>query len=71
MNYEIEDVRKEFIALVKECGNDYKAADILNDVCFGFGPNRSTISRIRRGEAKDTMTAMATILLKKGLNKDR
>jgi len=65
----IENIRKEFIALVNECGSDYKAADILNDVCLGFGPDRSTISRIRRGEAKDTMTAMATILLKKGLNK--
>jgi len=69
MSDDIEKLRDEFRELVKECGSDYKAENILNDVCFGFGPDRSTISRIRRGEAKDTMTAMATILLKKGLNK--
>lgn len=60
----IEDIRTDFIDLVAECGSDYKAAELLGEITEGFGPDRTTIGRIRSGEGKPAMIGMSTVLLR-------
>jgi hypothetical protein len=61
---DIEHIRNELISLIEEAGSDYKAAALLDNICEGYGPNRSTLTRMRNGEGKPTMVAMTTILLR-------
>jgi hypothetical protein len=61
---DIDHIRKELISLIEEAGSDYKAAALLDEICEGHGPNRSTLTRMRKGESKPTMIAMTTILLR-------
>lgn len=60
----IQEIQNEFIDLVAEAGNDYRAEELLDEITYGFGPSRATITRMRKGECKDTYLAMATRLLK-------
>lgn len=66
MSKDIEDIRTELIDLIEQAGNDYKAAELLNNLLEGFGPDRSTLLRMRQGQGqgKPTMIAMTTKLLK-------
>lgn len=64
MKRDIEKVREEFVSLVDECGSDYKAYELLNEIAEGFSPDRSMISRIRNGEGKPAMIGMSTVLLR-------
>lgn len=64
MSKDIEEIRNELTDLIELAGNDYKAAELLNDLLDGFGPDRSTLSRMRQGQGKPTMIAMTHKLLK-------
>lgn len=69
MSKDIEGIRTELIELIEQAGNDYKAADLLNKLLDGYGPDRSTLLRMRQGQGKSTMIAMTTKLLKISLAK--
>ena len=64
MSKDIEVIRTELIDLIEQAGNDYKAAELLNNLLEGFAPDRSTLLRMRQGQGKPTMIAMTTKLLK-------
>lgn len=61
---EIEQLRQELIALVREAGSDYKASELLKPLCGGFAPDRSTLGKFRRGEGKPSLIAMTVALLR-------
>jgi hypothetical protein len=61
---EIEELRRELCELIDLVGNDYRAAELLDEICEGHGPKRNTLTRIRNGEGKPATIAMTTILLR-------
>lgn len=61
--HELESVRNKFKSLVEQCDDFTHASDIIKSHTYGIGIDRSTVSRIYKGEGKSGVISMATRIL--------
>lgn len=67
---DIEKVEERLRYLVNLAGSDQAAADLIFTECGG-GPDRSALSRMRRGEGKPTLKVLTVYALENALKKIR
>ncbi|WP_343841197.1 hypothetical protein [Bowmanella denitrificans] len=58
-----EHLAEKFAHYCLQIGTDQQVADAIAKMTYGVGIDRSTVCRLRRGEGKPAMFAMATKLL--------
>lgn len=65
---DIKKVEDRLCQLINQVGSDQAAADIIATECGG-GPDRSALSRMRRGEGKPTLKILTVYALENALKK--
>lgn len=64
----IEEIESRLRVLIAKAGSDQAAADLISAECGG-GPDRSALSRMRRGEGKPTLKMLTVYALENALKK--
>ena len=65
---DINKVEERLRQLVELAGSDQAAADLISTECGG-GPDRSALSRMRRGEGKPTIKILTVYALENALKR--